>query len=98
MKLSVRALATAMSLLWGGGVLLVGLGNLVSPSYGSAFLQMVSSVYPGFHASGTLADVIVGTIYALVDGAIGGLVFAWLYNVFAALDKAPRGASIKTAP
>jgi hypothetical protein len=27
--------------------------------------------------------VIVGTLYALVDGAAGGAIFAWLYNRFA---------------
>jgi hypothetical protein len=83
MKLSIRALTIVSSPLWGGAVLLVGLVNLVSPSYGMAFLQMVSSVYPGFRAAGTFGDVLVGTIYALVDGAVCGLLFGWLYNGFA---------------
>ena len=83
MKLSVRALTIVSALLWGGGMLLVGIVNLVSPAYGVAFLQMVSSVYPGFDASRTLGDVLVGTIYALVDGAVCGFLFAWLYNRFA---------------
>ncbi len=83
MKLSIRALTIVLSLLWGGCVLLVGLVNLASPSYGVAFLQMASSVYPGFRAAGTVGDVLVGAIYALVDGAICGLVFGWLYNGFA---------------
>lgn len=84
MKLSIRALTIVSSLLWGGGVLLIGLVNLASPPYGLAFLQMVSSVYPGFHAAGTFGDVLVGTIHALVCGAISGLLFGWLYNGFAA--------------
>jgi hypothetical protein len=29
-----------------------------------------------------LSSVIIGTLYALLDGAIAGLVFAWLYNMF----------------
>ena len=84
MKLSIRALVIVSSLLWGGGMLLVGLMNLASPPYGSAFLQAMSSIYPGFRAAGTFGDVLVGTIYALVDGAICGLLFGWLYNGFAA--------------
>jgi hypothetical protein len=72
------------ALLWGGGLLLVGLLNLASESYGLAFLQMMSSVYPGFHVSRTLGDVLVGSVYAAVDGAICGLLFGWLYNAFAA--------------
>jgi hypothetical protein len=84
MKLSIRALMITAALLWGGGLLLVGLLNLASESYGLAFLQMMSSVYPGFHVSRTLGDVLVGTGYAAVDGAICGLLFGWLYNAFAA--------------
>jgi len=91
MKLSVRALTIASALLWGGALLFVGLVNLASPPYGVAFLQMVGSVYPGFDASGTFGDVIVGTIYALVDGAVCGFLFAWLYNVFAGGGTRPAG-------
>lgn len=43
----------------------------------------MSSVYPGFHASHTVGDVLVGTVYGLADGAIGGFFFGWLYNFFA---------------
>jgi hypothetical protein len=82
MKLSVKSLAIVSALLWGGGVLFVGLVNLAAPSYGAAFLQCVSSVYPGFHNSRTLVDVLVGTGYALFDGAVGGALFGWLYNSF----------------
>lgn len=82
MRLAVKSLTIALGLLWGGCVLLVGVINLAFPSYGLTFLQLMSSVYPGFHASRGFADVIVGTGYAIVDGAIGGLVFGWLYNLF----------------
>jgi hypothetical protein len=82
MALSTRSLAITLALLWGGGVLFVGLVNLAAPSYGTAFLQCVSSVYPGFHDSRTFLDVLVGTGYALFDGAVGGALFGWLYNIF----------------
>ena len=82
MTLSVRSLAIVSALLWGGGVLFVGLVNLAAPSYGAAFLQCVSSIYPGFHNSRNLLDVLLGTGYALVDGAVGGMLFGWLYNFF----------------
>jgi hypothetical protein len=83
MKLSISGLAIASALLWGGGLLFVGVLNMRVPSYGVAFFQMMSSVYPGFKASPTIGDVIVGTLYAAVDGAICGFLFAWLYNLFA---------------
>ena len=83
MRFSLKALAVVAALLWGGGVLFVGLVNLAAPSYGTMFLQCVSSVYPGFHNSRTFIDVLVGTGYALVDGAVAGLLFGWLYNLLA---------------
>ncbi|HZT33182.1 MAG TPA: hypothetical protein VFA33_25060 [Bryobacteraceae bacterium] len=82
MRLSVKALAYTCALLWGGCLLTVGLLNLAAPSYGANFLQSMSSVYPGYHATRSFVDVLVGTGYALVDGGIGGLIFAWLYNLF----------------
>ena len=83
MRLSAKALALAMGILWGGCLLFVGLINLASPSYGVNFLAGTSSVYPGFHAARTFGDVLVGTGYGVVDGGIGGFLFGWLYNVFA---------------
>ena len=83
MKLSVKGLALASGLLWGGCLLLLGLLNLAMPSYGLTFLQSMSSVYPWFHASRTIGDVLIGTLDGLVDGLVAGLLFGWLYNAFA---------------
>lgn len=80
LKLSLKATAIAAGLLWGGAILLVGLINLADPSYGVNFMQMTSSVYPWFHDSRTISNVIIGTVDGLIDGAIAGLIFALLYN------------------
>lgn len=45
------------------------------------FLQLMASMYPGYDASRTFGSVIVGTLYAVVYGAICRLVFASLYNL-----------------
>ncbi len=82
MQLSAKALAIVSAILWGASILLVGLVNLAAPSYGSNFLHGLSSVYPGFHDSRTVLDVLVGTGYGIVDGAVGGYLFALLYNCF----------------
>jgi hypothetical protein len=89
MTISVRSLAITSALLWGGAVLFVGLINLATPTYGAAFLQGVSSIYPGYHDSRHFLDVLVGTGYALLDGGVGGAVFGWLYNFF---SRSTRGA------
>lgn len=83
MRLSIKALAFSAGILWALAVFLVGAANLIWSGYGGAFLQLVASIYPGYHATRSFGDVIVGTLYALLDGAICGLVFGLLYNVFA---------------
>ena len=80
MKLDVKGMALTFGLVWGGAMLLVGVANVISGSYGQVFLVVMASVYPGYTATGTFGAVIVGTLYGLVDGAIGGAVLAWLYN------------------
>lgn len=83
MKLSIRSLTISLGLFWGLTVLLVSFFNLLWPPYGKAFLEMVSSVYPGYKVVGTAGSVVIGTLYALLDGAVGGALFGWLYNTFA---------------
>lgn len=85
MKLSLKGLTIASGLLWGGCLLCAGLTNLAVPSYGTSFLQAMSSVYPWFHASRTIGDILIGTLDGFVDGAVAGLLFGWLYNIFAVI-------------
>ena len=82
MKINVKALAVASAILWGAAMLGMGLANLIWSGYGQQFLQTVASVYVGYHATRSIAEVIVGTLYGAVDGLIAGAVFAWLYNQF----------------
>ena len=98
MRLSIRSLAMAAGLLWGGLICFVGLINLAAPSYGASFLQMMSSVYPGFQFSRTFGDVIVGTIYGLADGAIAGLILGWLYNAFLPVSTGAKGVRKRHTP
>ncbi len=83
MKLNIKALALTSAILWGLAMLVMSLANLIWGNFGQQFLQAMSSVYPGYHATRSIAEVIVGTLYGAVDGLVGGAVFAWLYNQFA---------------
>lgn len=42
---------------------------------------------------GGFGSVVVVTLYALVDGAVGGFLLAWLYNRFAAGAASPAEAA-----
>jgi len=76
----VKAMTITVALMWSAAMLLTGIASLVWNGYAQAFLDVVASVYRGYNATSTLGDVIVGALYALLDGAVGGLVLAWLYN------------------
>jgi len=86
MRLSMKGVAVASGLLWGSGILLVGVINLARPTYGITFLTMMTSVYPWFHQSHTVASVVIGAVDGLIDGAIAGCLFGWLYNTMADLS------------
>ena len=83
MNLNIKALALASAILWGLAMLVVGLANFVWGDYGQQFLQTMSSIYLGYHATRSIVEVVVGGLYGAVDGFVGGAVFAWLYNQFA---------------
>lgn len=81
-KLSVTGFAAAWAILWGGAVLLTSLANSAWPDYGTDFLLVVSSIYPGYDPFGGAPSIAIGTLYGALDGAVGGAIFAWIYNRF----------------
>ena len=79
------AAALTVSLVWGLlGMFVTSVGNVFVPGYGQGLLDVMASVYPGYAATPSVGQVIIGTLYGLLDGAIVGAVFAWLYNTLAA--------------
>lgn len=91
MTLNIKALAITGAILWGGSFLLVGLLNLIFPSYGVAALNLAQALYPGYNGPNGFGGVIVVTLYAILDGAVAGVLFGWLYNTFAK-PSAPAGS------
>ena len=80
MSLNIKALALTTACIWGGCLFLTGLANLAFPAYGLAWLRLAASIYPGYQGPAGLGSVILVTAYGLVDGAVGGMLFGWLYN------------------
>ncbi len=79
-KLNVTALALACGLTWGSAVFLLALLAMWW-GVGSAFVELLGSVYVGVEAS--WQGAFLGLLWAFVDGFIGGLIFVLLYNFFA---------------
>lgn len=83
MRLNVIALGITAGLVWGGAILIVAVAHMIWPPYGSAFLDLAASIYPGYQYGTGVGSVITGTLYGLVDGAVTGAIFGWLYNQIA---------------
>jgi hypothetical protein len=83
MRLNITALAVTFGVFWGACVLLVGVANMIWPDYGRTLLQLSASIYPGYHPGTGVVSVVIGTVYALVDGCVGGAIFGSLYNLLA---------------
>jgi len=77
LMLDAKAVGFSCALLWGGAQLVMGiLATYVG--YGVAFVNLVSSIYPG-DGLGPVG-IVLGTVFGLIDGFLGGYIFALLYN------------------
>ena len=82
MKLNIKALALAAGILWGAGMFLTGIANMMYSDYAVKFLEVMASIYPGYQPGTGFTSVIIGAIYGFVDAAIGVAIFGWIYNCF----------------
>ncbi len=76
-ELDVKSLAIALAATCGLFALVLGLLATYA-DYGVAVVELASSIYIGYEA--TLTGTLIGTVWAVVDGAIGGALIAYLYN------------------
>lgn len=82
MKLSLKAVIIAGALFKAIAFLFISLLNFILRPYGGAYLAILSSLYPGYDPVSGPIGVIVGLVYSLFAGALAGLVFGCLYNLF----------------
>jgi hypothetical protein len=80
MRLDVRAFAIAGGLIWGFGLFFLTWWIMAFEG-ASHEVTLIGLVYRGYTIS-PLGSVI-GLLWALPDGFVGGLIFAWLYNLLA---------------
>lgn len=77
MKLDVKAFALACGLVWGLGVFL--LTWWIMAFEGTTHdLMLIGHIYRGYDISP--GGSLIGLVWGVADGVIGGAVFAWLYN------------------
>jgi len=77
MKLNVKAFALACGILWGLG--LFGLTWWIIAFDGATGERtLIGQCYRGYTISPT--GSLIGLVWGLADGLVGGAVLAWLYN------------------
>lgn len=78
MRLDVRAFALTFGLMWGIGLLCLTWWIMAFDG-ATGEITLIGRVYRGYNISPS--GSLVGLGWALIDGSIGGLIFAWLYNL-----------------
>ena len=77
MKLNVLALGLAFGLIWGLGLFILTWWIILFDGQ-TGETTIIGLVYRGY--SITAVGSVIGLLWAFFDGAIGGVIFAWLYN------------------
>ncbi len=80
MKLNVLAFAVACALLWGVGLFFVTWW-IIAFDGATGEPTLIGRLYRGYRISP--AGSVIGLIWALPDGFLGGAIFAWFYNLIA---------------
>jgi hypothetical protein len=75
-KLSVKGLSISLGIAWAAAVLFIGWVAIFG--WGTKCVEVLSSLYIGY--APTLLGGIIGAAWGFVDGAIGGLIIALVYN------------------
>ncbi len=79
MKLHVPAFGLSLGLVW--GVSLFVMAILAQYGFGVNFVKAFGDIYIGYNA--TAVGGVVGALWGFVDLLVGGVIVAWLYNLFA---------------
>jgi hypothetical protein len=86
MKLDLRAFAITCSLVWGFGLFFLTWWIIMFDGP-TGEVTLIGRLYRGYSISPT--GSVIGLLWALLDGFVGGAVFAWLYNFIVARSVRP---------
>ncbi len=81
MKFNIKSFALTCGLWWGCGVFFIAWWLMFLEESGADPI-LISRLYPGFSISPM--GSVIGLVWGFFDAAIGGAIFAWLYNFFSA--------------
>jgi hypothetical protein len=87
MKLDVKAFAISCSLIWGFGLFFLTWW-VIAFDGATGEITLIGRLYRGYSISPQ--GSVIGLLWALADGFVGGAIFAWLYNWLAGRGAAAR--------
>ena len=89
MRLDVKAFGLTCGLIWGLGLFLLTWW-IIAFEGATGEVPMIGRLYRGYSITPT--GSLIGLVWAFLDGLIGGLIFAWLYNLLAGKLKRAESA------
>jgi hypothetical protein len=81
MKLDIKAFSLSCGLIWGFGIFCLTWW-IIAFEGATGQMTLLGHLYRGYNVSPV--GSLIGLLWAFPDGLIGGAIFAWLYNLFAA--------------
>ncbi len=81
MKLNVLAFGLACGLIWGLGLFIITWWIIAFDGQQPGDTLVLGRIYRGYEI--TTMGSLLGLLWGLCDGFIGGAIFAWLYNLLA---------------
>ena len=90
MKLNVLAFGLTCGLIWGFGLFALTWW-IIAFEGATGEVTLIGRIYRGYSISAM--GSVIGLVWALADGLIGGIVFAWLYNVVSSRLGSRAGAA-----
>ena len=84
MKLNIKAFAIAVALVCGIGIFIMTWW-IIAFEGTSTRTTFIGQLYRGYTI--TPIGSFIGLAWAVVDGAVGGAIFAWVYNFFVPTNK-----------
>ncbi len=91
-------LGVVVGIVWGLGLLLLGIATVYTETYGHKMVDVLGSIYYGY-SPGTWAGALLGLVWGFADGFVATFIIIALYNVLirccrgCCMCRADKGAS-----
>ena len=79
-RLDIKVCGLMAGCIWSAGIFILGFMTMAWWEAGDRIVKLFSTVYIGYRAN--LLGCLIGAFWGFIDGAITGVLIAWIYNKF----------------